>query len=431
LSSNSQGWIGCDFDGTLVQQDAISQFDPSHIGEPVELMVNRVRAWLELGKDIRIFTARVSGNSLGASIARKEITEWCKEHLGKELPVTCIKEKDLIVLYDDKAVQVEPNTGKLITSATPHGLHDLHEAYVFMEGKAHCSDHFYHMNGCTSCGSHANFQEQYESKIQKVSNSRIGLHPLEITPGTPGPKLQLVRQQTTRKIFIFLQNAQADVVEAIQKKAKELNKVSDEEKRDLFLVAALAAISWADFIKEVTVDLMEAMKFGITNGLEQLAVVKTTEDIDKIASDYADRRSSEMVGMKWQDGKLVNFPGARYNIAETIKDDVSDVLDQTLHNKSLDKLESNIAEAGIFGRKKAELIGKTEIAMAQSKGNLDIWKAAKLVKTVGIVVSENHDVEDLCDEHVALGAIPISKAPSLPLHPNCSCSMVAIELVRQ
>jgi hypothetical protein len=402
------GWI---FDGTLVIQDDKSRFDPSYVGEPIEEMVGRVKDWLASGKDVRIFTARVAGNSIGAEVSRRAISKWSKDIFGVILPVTCVKEKDLIVLYDDKAVQVEHNTGKIL-SITPGGI----EEFKFSSEKPHCSNHIYYMLGCADCLAWLTLKEKHETKLEKVS--RIGLHPLEINPRNPGPKLQLIRQQTTRKIFIFLYNAQSDVVKAVNKKAKELNKISTSEKRDLLLAAAVTAISWSSFIEEITSDLMEAMKSGITNGLEQLAITKTTEEVDKLSIEYANKRANQMVSSN-----------GRYSIAETTNDDLHDIIEQSVDDNNINNLEDMITEAGIFSRQRAELIAKTEIAMAQSMGNLNIWKESKKIKSVNVVVSPGHDIIDLCDEHVAKNPYLIDKAPALPIHPHCGCSLAANELV--
>lgn len=106
------GWIGVDLDGTLAEYDHWRGAD--HIGAPIPAMVDRVRQWLEAGVDVRIFTARVCerpGLPLDHIIAANHIKRWCLEHLGRELPVTNVKDYAMVELWDDRAVQVEPNTG--------------------------------------------------------------------------------------------------------------------------------------------------------------------------------------------------------------------------------------------------------------------------------------------------------------------------------
>ena len=108
------GWIGCDLDGTLAESQA--HYSPDEIGPPVPRMVERVRGWLAAGREVRIFTARAYPpmGPRGRSVAVKAVEEWCKEHLGEALPVTCMKDPQMETLYDDRARQVEHNTGKLL-----------------------------------------------------------------------------------------------------------------------------------------------------------------------------------------------------------------------------------------------------------------------------------------------------------------------------
>jgi hypothetical protein len=105
------GWIGVDLDGTLATYGGWK--GPDNIGAPVPAMVTRVLDWCNAGQEVKIFTAR-------ASVPEQipPIIEWCKKHLGRELPVTNIKDFGMIELYDDRAIQVEINTGKIIGYST-------------------------------------------------------------------------------------------------------------------------------------------------------------------------------------------------------------------------------------------------------------------------------------------------------------------------
>lgn len=105
----SEGWYGVDLDGTLAEYES-GQWP--EIGKPIMPMVNRVKAWLAEGKEVRIFTARVSGADRKSET--KRIRLWCYEVIGQALPVTNEKDYDMIEYWDDRAVQVIPNTGRTI-----------------------------------------------------------------------------------------------------------------------------------------------------------------------------------------------------------------------------------------------------------------------------------------------------------------------------
>lgn len=114
------GWIGVDLDGTLAHYDG--WIAPDHIGDPIPNMVNRVKQWLADGHEVKIFTARVSHDSpqreIEAGLARIAVQEWCHEVFGFVLPITCEKDYGMIELWDDRAVQVELNTGHPVGYST-------------------------------------------------------------------------------------------------------------------------------------------------------------------------------------------------------------------------------------------------------------------------------------------------------------------------
>src|SRR3990167_8211187 len=97
-------WIGVDLDGTLARFEATPEWDGS-IGAPVPLMVERVKRWRALGMDVRIVTARVAhvdgvtDGPRGVDEQRRRIQEWCRQHLGVELPITASKDYHMRELW--------------------------------------------------------------------------------------------------------------------------------------------------------------------------------------------------------------------------------------------------------------------------------------------------------------------------------------------
>jgi hypothetical protein len=118
------GWIGVDLDGTLAEYGVGHNINT--IGAPVPAMATRVKEWLARGYDVRIVTARVgcTGHYVDlsgrhddddfATQQRRLIEDWCEKHLGQRLPVTATKDFAMLALYDDRAIQVEMNTGRII-----------------------------------------------------------------------------------------------------------------------------------------------------------------------------------------------------------------------------------------------------------------------------------------------------------------------------
>lgn len=101
-----EGWIGVDLDGTLAEYDGWQ--GPYHVGAPIPKMVARVKRWLAGGYAVKIMTARVWDPDSAVVCA---IQDWTEKHIGVRLPVTNQKDYDMIELWDDRAVQVIPNTG--------------------------------------------------------------------------------------------------------------------------------------------------------------------------------------------------------------------------------------------------------------------------------------------------------------------------------
>lgn len=105
------GWIAVDLDGTLARYEG--WHGPLHIGQPVPIMLTRVKRWLEEGREVRIFTARASepDEEIRGAIIRR-IQSWCEQHGLPRLAVTCMKDFDCVEIWDDRAVQVRSNTGR-------------------------------------------------------------------------------------------------------------------------------------------------------------------------------------------------------------------------------------------------------------------------------------------------------------------------------
>lgn len=106
------GWIAVDLDGTMVEYDHWRGVE--HIGKPIPLMIDRVKQWIAEGQEVRIFTARVGGPPEEEKAARPIIEAWSLETFGVVLEVTCKKDYGMIQQWDDRCVQVIPNTGRTI-----------------------------------------------------------------------------------------------------------------------------------------------------------------------------------------------------------------------------------------------------------------------------------------------------------------------------
>ncbi len=121
-----RGWIGVDLDGTLAEYHGY--VCATHIGRPIQPMIERVRGWLIQGREVRIFTARVDGGTTALAVGdkhgeqfvdqapiRSAIDKFSMDNFGQILPITNEKDYGMIELWDDRAIQVELNTGRIIS----------------------------------------------------------------------------------------------------------------------------------------------------------------------------------------------------------------------------------------------------------------------------------------------------------------------------
>lgn len=129
-------WIGVDFNRTLAVYHSFE--DDMRQAEPIPSVVNMVKRLLADGKVVKILTAQVwvpqeffryLNGELKASHPGPEwmaqaslyferagraesiIKDWCWEHIGQELEVTCERDPGCIEIWDDKARPVIPNQG--------------------------------------------------------------------------------------------------------------------------------------------------------------------------------------------------------------------------------------------------------------------------------------------------------------------------------
>jgi hypothetical protein len=101
---SEKGWIGVDLDGTLAEYNGWQ--GPTNIGDPILPMINRVKQWIKEGKQVKILTAHAC---IDEQIP--PVKEWLKKQGIGELEVTNQKDFMMIELWDDRCVQLIPNTG--------------------------------------------------------------------------------------------------------------------------------------------------------------------------------------------------------------------------------------------------------------------------------------------------------------------------------
>jgi hypothetical protein len=133
------GWIGVDFDGTLFTFEGDIWVKWNVFGKPIKPMIDRVLLWCAAGVEVRILTARiglpinmfndpnglymsmrlsnrcvVSGELYSDDLMQTAIQDHLERHGMPRLPVQCYKGGRMIEFWDDRAIQVVPNTGRTL-----------------------------------------------------------------------------------------------------------------------------------------------------------------------------------------------------------------------------------------------------------------------------------------------------------------------------
>jgi len=103
----SNAWIGVDFDGTLAEYPWKEQHKTA--GNPVKPMLDRVKRWIRQGIKVKIMTARAN-----YPYQRIIVEKWLVDNGIGGLEITSTKDHDMMVLFDDKAITVEANTGRIL-----------------------------------------------------------------------------------------------------------------------------------------------------------------------------------------------------------------------------------------------------------------------------------------------------------------------------
>jgi hypothetical protein len=278
--------------------------------------------------------------------------------------------------------------------------------------------------------------ETGEGSAGKVAKRAIAINVARGTRTTRAARKSLTK--ILHREFAMQANHVADVVRGHYKPASKSKKVrkdtDDAERKELQrLIEEVLETDWADLPEQLQNDLADvAIEAGQT-GLDQVGIdIKAVINrVNSIAANYAETRAAEMVGMRWDDGKLVQNPNAKWAISDTTRDRLRTIAQQAFEDEtSMQELVDRILAADAFSESRAEMIARTEVAMAQGRGNLAGWKASGLVEEVSWILSADHDplLSCNCQENADHGPFPIDELPDFPDHPNCMCVLAPTKI---
>lgn len=191
---------------------------------------------------------------------------------------------------------------------------------------------------------------------------------------------------------------------------------------------------FTDFVKEIEASDNKIMADAVKKSLSDLNI--SVSDVFDVANAdaqlWAKERSAELIGMKYEDGKLITNPNPKWAITETTREAIRKEIKKVLDGEMpATELKASIKANYAFSEARSKMIAITETNTAWNQGNLSAWKASGVVEGKRSILgtNEKHGEDDIAN--AAQGAIPINQefqsghmGPSY--HPNCRCTLVPI-----
>lgn len=140
--------------------------------------------------------------------------------------------------------------------------------------------------------------------------------------------------------------------------------------------------------------------------------------------------AAEMVGMKWDDGKLIPNPDVKWQISDMARDAINRRVQEAFDNNWTPReLSQALSEDHAFSPARANAIARDQLAGAQEAGSFHYFKAAGVTGKRWLA----SDACPQCTANASVGVIPMDKPfPSGhmhgPAHPNDRCTIIPEEL---
>lgn len=218
------------------------------------------------------------------------------------------------------------------------------------------------------------------------------------------------------KALKALRATRTEVIAHFKKRAAKIAKDADDDADDIMSGMTLGEIKALALIDD---DLAGVATDGGELFISQLKVAAQDEmfgQVSQRAVAYARDRAAELVTQ----------------IDESTRDEIRDIISAGLEsNIGMDAIADQLQDAYAFSEERADLIARTEIAMANQNGVLEGMRAARNagVRLKKVWLPDAEACDD-CQDNGDDGAIDIDEAFSTgddapPAHPNCRCDMAS------
>lgn len=189
----------------------------------------------------------------------------------------------------------------------------------------------------------------------------------------------------------------------------------DDADRIQRVMAALELGDWSEISDSAKAYLVDVFQAGGEAALEDVlkrGAAALFDALNPRATAYAASRGAELVTLVSDSTK----EGLRGLIEAAFEDGMTPA-----------QLAAEIRGSYWFSEDRADMIARTELGMAHVQGSLEGWKESGVVGGKSVLLSNDHEGDDECDDAEAEGVIPIDQEfaeGDPPIHPRCNCSVV-------
>ena len=203
------------------------------------------------------------------------------------------------------------------------------------------------------------------------------------------------------------------------------------------VIRAIRILEWHPLLKVARRQLRLVAKESVVKTLWQIGI----DENDPVAQtalsqarQWADQRAQELVGARESGDELMEDPTAKNSIAQTSKEMIAASL-ASIASKEISVPEALAAIPAMYALSaaRAELIGKTEVDTARSRGQLFAYNNSGVVQGLRWVTMNDNRVEPHCRENERAGIVKVGERfPSgheyPPAHPRCRCNLAAVSV---
>ncbi len=193
---------------------------------------------------------------------------------------------------------------------------------------------------------------------------------------------------------------------------------------DQFADEIILSLDWDSIPALVRPELEEAVRAGVATAVTTGTQITTNliQEINQQAQEWASTQAAELVGMKYDvDGNLVPNPDATFNITETTRDQLREIVTNAMAQETdISDIMADIDAAGIFSEDRALMIARTEVNRAEVGGNLEAYRQ---MGTESLDWDPAPDACPECLDRADNGPYTVEEFYDLldETHPNCRC----------